>query len=121
MWKKKSFQYYYSFRKDLLVRNGSSIQIIYSSTVYTLFFLDLKSWRNKISSHFVIKLHINTKNMGNQGIFNQLLCERVDSNYSFKVYLCILFSACTTKVHTAYSNRMKQKPCSAAACYSNSI
>lgn len=41
-----------------------------------------------------------------QGIYNQLFCQKVDCYYSSKCTYVFYFLACSTRPHTAYSNRM---------------
>lgn len=57
----------------------------------------------------------------NQGIYNQLLFEKVDCYYSSKFIYVLYSPVSSARVCTAYSNRTKWKCCTAANGYSNSI
>lgn len=52
-----------------------------------------------------------------QGIYNQLLYEKVDCYYSSKCIYVFCCLACSTREHTTYSNRTKWKCWAAAAGY----
>lgn len=56
-----------------------------------------------------------------QGIYNQLLFEKVDCYCSSKFIYALYSPACSARVCTAYSNRTKWKCCTAANGFSNSV